>query len=184
MRWRKDLIALGVWPALSALIMRQNRGLDLRSLGVRDAVDPRSGFRWRGLRVFFSYAHADHARIRRIYQRLSRLQGVEVWLDHERLAAGAAWETVIASAIQVSDVVVVCLSKRAIQRGGYVQREIDLALHAADERSAGLSIVPIKLEECEPDPRLRRWQWVVMSDRDGMERLLTAIRQRARRSAR
>jgi TIR domain len=181
MRWRRDLVALGVWPALSALIMRHNRSLDLERLAHRDAIESRSAFRWRGLRVFFSYAHADRARTRSMYDRLSRLRGVEVWRDDRRLVPGMTWEPVIERAIQASDVVVVCLSRRALQRGGYVRQEIEVALDAANQRSAGLSIIPVKLEECRPDPRLRRWQWVSMSDGDGMKKLLGAVRGRARR---
>jgi hypothetical protein len=179
MRWRDDLVAQGVWPALHALIARRNRGLDVQAL--QSVTDSLPTFRWGRLRVFFSYAHADRRRVRHLYRRVGRLRGVDVWRDDERLGPGVQWGDTIEAAIDASDVVIICLSRGALRRGGYVGREIDLALRAADERTGGgFSVIPVKLEECRPEPRLRRWQWVTLSDRRGLVRVVDAIRARAR----
>ena len=182
MRRAEDLVAEGVWPALNDLIARRNHGLDVERWASGAAIDEASGFRWHRLRVFFSYARDDKRRAQRIYTALTRLRGVDVWRDDERIAPGVAWERMVRRAIEVSDVVVICLSRRALRAGGYVRREINLALRAADARSGNMSIVPVKLEPCAPDPRLRRWQWLSLSrDGDGLLRLLQTVRQRARR---
>jgi hypothetical protein len=90
---------------------------------------------------------------------------------------GVNWERTIETAIHWSDVVVVCLSMRALRRGGYVRRAIALAPRAANERPPdGLAIIPINLEECRPVPRLRRWQWISPSTPRGRKQLLDTLR--------
>jgi hypothetical protein len=178
MRRREDLIAEGVWPALQALIGRRNRSVELRALTRRTATV--TVFRWGRLRVFLSYAHADRGRVRHLYRRLSRLRGVDVWRDDKRLAPGVLWERMIEVAINASDIVIVCLSRRALRRDGYVHREIKLAVRTADQRpGTGFGIIPVKLEQCRPDARLRRWQWVAAFDRGGVVTLVDAVRERA-----
>ncbi len=133
----------------------------------------------RPLKVFLCHASADKPAVRNLYQRLIA-DGVDVWLDAESLIAGQNWQVEIPKAIRNSDVVIVCLSERSINKEGYVQREIKFALDVADEKPEGtIFIIPARLEECRVPDRLNMYHWVELFEKDGYERLLRALRMRA-----
>ena len=114
-----------------------------------------------------------------MYERL-RDSGADLWLDEHELLPGQDWEREITRAVRASDVVVVCLSKNSITKSGYVQKEIRYILDVADEKPEGtIFLVPLRLEECDVPERLRRWQWVDLFEREGFEKLLTALEERA-----
>src|SRR5271157_3276355 len=61
-------------------------------------------------RVFISYARKDAAQLaQRLQQGLSE-QGVDAWLDTQRLAGGAAWTSEIERAIDASQVVLALMT--------------------------------------------------------------------------
>lgn len=142
----------------------------------------------RQLRVFLCHAAADKPLARDLYQRLRQL-GADVWFDEESLLPGQEWSAEIQRALKDSDLVIVCLSPRAVNKVGYIQKEIRYALDCADEQPEDtVYIVPVKLEECEVPNRLRRWQWVNLWENHGFDRLAQTLHARAadlwRRSAR
>lgn len=49
------------------------------------------------LKVFLCHAHADADKVRALYARLKR-EGVDIWLDKEKLLPGAGWELEIRKA--------------------------------------------------------------------------------------
>lgn len=134
----------------------------------------------RPLRVFLCHSRIDKPNVRNLYQRL-RADGFQPWLDEEELIGGQDWDVEIAQAVRDSDIVVVCLSRNATSRTGYVHREIKYALDIADQQPEGtVFIIPVRLEECEVPERLRRWQWINLFDELGYERLVRALRHRAK----
>lgn len=131
------------------------------------------------LRVFLCHASEDKTTVRGLYQRL-RADGIQAWLDAEELVAGQDWQYEIPKAVRTSDIVIVCLSKKSVNKAGFVQKEIKYALDAADEQPEGtIFIIPLRLEECEVPERLRRWQWINWFEGDGYERLRRALKIRA-----
>jgi len=133
----------------------------------------------RQLRVFLCHASGDKPAVRDLYRRL-RSDGIAPWLDEEDLLPGQDWELEISKAVRSSDAVIICLSRRAITKAGFVQKEIKDALDVADEQPEGaIFLIPLRLEECEAPERLRRWQWVDLFRETGYERLLRALRARA-----
>src|SRR4051794_23445079 len=86
----------------------------------------------RRLRVFLCYSSGDKQIVHDLYKRLVAA-GVEPWLDEEDLLPGKRWEIEVLSAIQSSDVILVCLSQGAINKRGYVQKEIKYASEIADQ---------------------------------------------------
>lgn len=60
----------------------------------------------------------------RILYNLLSTEGLDVWLDEERLAPGQDWELEIRKAVRNCHIAIVCLSPRSITKAGFVQREI------------------------------------------------------------
>ena len=53
----------------------------------------------RPLKVFLCHAHADRDAVRGLYTRLTK-DGVDAWLDKERLLPGQDWELEIRKAVR------------------------------------------------------------------------------------
>ncbi len=139
--------------------------------------------RWaapRPLRVFLCHSSSDKALVRRLYRRLQS-EPVDPWLDEDKLLPGQDWDQEIARAVRAADVVLVCLSREAVNRAGFVQREIRYALDVADQQPEGtIFLIPAKLETCDVPERLRRWHWVELFEPEGYEGLLRALQERSR----
>jgi len=133
----------------------------------------------RQLKVFLCHASGDKPTVRDLYHRL-RADGIDPWFYEENLLPGQDWQLEIPKAVRSSDAVIICLSRKAITKAGYVQKEIKYALDVADEQPEGtIFLIPLRLEECDVPERLRRWQWVDLFRETGYERLLRALRARA-----
>jgi hypothetical protein len=131
------------------------------------------------LGVFLCHSSNDKAVVRDLYQRLWR-EGIDPWLDEQKLLPGQDWPLEIANAVRTSHAVIVCLSQSSVSEAGYVQMEIKYALDVADLQPEGaIFIIPLRLEECDVPNRLRHWQWVDLFDDNGYERLMLALRKRA-----
>jgi hypothetical protein len=113
----------------------------------------------RPLKVFLCHAHSDKDAVKALYARLTK-DGVDAWLDKEKLLPGQDWELEIRKAVREADVVVVCLSKQ-FNQAGFRQKEVRLALDTAMEQPEGeIFIIPARLEECDTLESLRKWHWV------------------------
>jgi formylglycine-generating enzyme required for sulfatase activity len=131
------------------------------------------------LRVFLCHSSGDKPAVRELCRRLCA-EGIDAWLDEEKLLPGQDWQLEIPKAVCTSDVVIVCLSRGSVTKAGYVQKEIKFALDVADEQPEGtIFLIPALLEECEVPERLSRWQWVNLHEAKGYKRLMHALRVRA-----
>lgn len=132
----------------------------------------------RPLKVFLCHAHADRDPVRKLYTRLTK-DGVDAWLDKEKLLPGQDWEYEIRKGVREADVVVVCLSKQ-FNQAGFRQKEVRLALDTAMEKPEGeIFIIPARLEECDTLESLRKWHWVDLFEGDGYEILMRTLQIRA-----
>src|SRR6266487_5069005 len=133
----------------------------------------------RPLKVFLCHASGDKPVVRELYKRLVA-EGVDAWLDQEKLLPGQDWRVEIPRAVREADVVVICLSNRSITKEGYVQREIKFALDSAQEKPEGtIFLIPARLEDCIVPEQLDRWQWVDLFDENGFIKLLRSLKLRA-----
>lgn len=133
----------------------------------------------RPLKVFLCHASGDKPPVRELYNRLTT-EGVDAWLDQEKLLPGQDWRMEIPRAVREADVVVICLSKKSITKEGYVQKEIKFALDIAEEKPEGtIFLIPARLEDCSVPERLNRWQWVDLYEENGFIKLLRSLKLRA-----
>lgn len=133
----------------------------------------------RRLKIFLCYASDDNLAAKSLYQFL-REHGFDVWFDEEELLPGQYWKNIIPDEVRNSDVVVVCLSDRSVNKEGYVQTEIKVALDAADEKPENtIYLIPVKLEECNVPKRLSHLHWVDLFKSTGHEKLVKALNVRA-----
>ncbi len=131
------------------------------------------------LRLFLCHSSVDKPSVREFYQRLKN-DNFDPWLDEEVILPGQDWELEVKKAVRAVDVVLVCLSRASVERSGFANKEIKLALDVADEKPEGqIFIIPVKLEECRVPDRLRKWHWVNLFEERGYEKLLRAFQARA-----
>lgn len=132
----------------------------------------------RPLKVFLCHSSTDKPAVFDLFERLVG-DGVDAWLDKEKLLPGQDWELEIRKAVREADLVIVCLSKE-FNRAGFRQKEVKLALETALEKPDGeIFIIPARLEECETLESLRRLHWVDLFEDDGYKKLTQALSLRA-----
>jgi hypothetical protein len=153
------LVSLGVrycWDSMGAPVANEGKPVDAK-------------------RVFLCHSSADKSVVRQLYGRLLA-DGFRPWLDAEDLIPGQDWDYEIRKAIRTSDIILVCLSEESVGRTGYVQKEIRMALDAADKRPEGsIFVIPACLEPCILPERLNRWHRVDLYTDDGYRKLRRAI---------
>jgi len=114
----------------------------------------------RPLRVFLCHSSDDKPIVREIFNRLDSEGWINAWLDEKKIYPGQDWNYEIERAVEQADVILVCLSKNSVTKEGYFQKELTKILDLADEKPEGtVYIIPVRLEECEPPKRIRRWQY-------------------------
>jgi hypothetical protein len=132
------------------------------------------------LKIFLCHSSADKPQVRQLHDLLLK-NGAAPWLDAEQLLPGQDWNLEINKALDDSDVILVCLSKSSVDKEGYVQREVRIALDRALEMPEGrIFLIPVRLEECELPSRLKTYQYVDLFVENGIEKLIKSLNIRAK----
>lgn len=133
-----------------------------------------------GLIVFLCHCSEDKAVVREI-DRMLKADGFRPWFDEADIPPAAEWDDEIQRALRMSDAVVVCLSKTFSRKEGYVQKELRAAMELALEKLDGAKfLIPVRLEECDVLPGLKKYQYIDWFQPEGHEKLMLALRERAR----
>lgn len=128
--------------------------------------------------IFLIHAHADREAVYKLFQRMQK-EGINVWLDSERLMPGQDWQNEIRNALLKCDAVVVCLSRAFDQKRGYRHEELKLAIEKADLLPDDeVFIIPARLEECEVPDSLRHLHRVDLFRAGGFKKLIGALKNR------
>ena len=131
----------------------------------------------RALNVFLIHTHRDRKAVHDLYSCLVE-DGISPWLDSERLLPGQDWRHEIRRSILMSDIAIVCLSRRFIRHHGYCQEELKIALQKAKLLSDGeVFIIPVRLEECDIPASLARWHCVDLFKAGGYRKLVRSLRR-------
>ena len=100
----------------------------------------------RKLRVFLCHSSNDKPAVRELYKRLNAEGWIDPWLDEENLYPGQEWDLEIEKAVEQTDVVLVSLSTRSVDKEGYIQKELRFVLNIAETKPEGaIFIVPLRL---------------------------------------
>jgi hypothetical protein len=128
--------------------------------------------------IFLIHAHSDKETVHKLYQRLAK-DGLNVWLDAERLQPGQDWQNEIRNALLKCDIVLVCLSQGFDKQHGYRHEELKLALEKANFLpNDEVFIIPVRLEECDMPESLRHLHRVDLFKAGGYKKLIGALRER------
>jgi hypothetical protein len=131
------------------------------------------------LSVFLCHSHEDKPTVHDLYKRL-RAEGLDPWLDKEKIFGGQDWRQETLKALRNSHAVIVCLSKESINKRGFVQNEIKQAIDVANEQPEGTNfLMPLKLEECKIPEQLSRWHCISLFEENGYKRLIDSLLIRA-----
>ena len=102
-------------------------------------------------KVFICYAREDKHNALRLFEDL-KARGAEAWIDEKNLRAGQDWEMEIRRSIKESDFFISVLSSKSVNKRGFVNKEIKLALSVLDEFPKGsIFFIPVRLDECIPN---------------------------------
>lgn len=128
-------------------------------------------------KVFLSYARSDAEIVDRIALDLEA-EGINVWLDRERLTPGDLWAEQIAKALQATEFLVVFISK-ASSKSKWVTSEFAAAFSKL-RSTGGTRIIPVLLEDVSELPSsLAHIQYAdfTKSYDAGMRDLLSALKE-------
>ncbi|GGI21007.1 TIR domain-containing protein [Bradyrhizobium guangdongense] len=126
--------------------------------------------------IFVSYASPDKDRVVKYYDYLVSI-GYDVWIDCRRLKAGQNWDFEIKRALNRAAIIIVFISNQSVDRRGYAQREIKIALDKAEEKLIDdIYVIPVLLNDDAPLPdQIRGIHIVKASDPSCEEQIKDAI---------
>jgi len=126
-------------------------------------------------RIFLSYARQDGIAFQPFYKFLC-VMGYSVWMDTYSLPPGIQFPAEIEKAIEHSDYFVACLSHVSVDKYGYVQFELKLALEELAKYPEGkIYLIPARLDDCQVPHSMRKTNWVDMFQPGALIKLLQAF---------
>jgi len=123
------------------------------------------------LKIFLCHTTKDKPQVLDYYYHLTDDGYSSVWIDEEKLIPGHDWKLEIEKALQSSNVVIIFISKKSVNKEGYVQHEIKDAVKLAKKNTKPTLIIPAKLEECSTPENLSEWTSVDLYRKDGFRKL-------------
>jgi len=130
----------------------------------------------RKLSVFFCHASQDKPIVRELCQRLSENDWIDPWLDEKKLLPGEDWRTSIEEAVELADLIVICLSTNSVNKEGFVQKELRYAREISLEKPEdSIFLVPVRFNECDIPRGLRFIQWANYFDENKEQRYLYSV---------
>jgi hypothetical protein len=132
------------------------------------------------VRVFLAYAAEDRALVRKLYRALQKA-GFEPWMDEQKLLPGQNWPRAVERAMDLSDFVLACFSRRSTGKRGYFQCELRYALDLAARMPLDdVFFVPVRFDDCElPRHIVESVHYVDMFPnwKRGVQSLISSIRR-------
>jgi hypothetical protein len=107
-------------------------------------------------KVFIAYVHEDGDAAEQVFTELTAA-GFDPWLDRRKLMPGQNWPRSVEDAINFSDFVVACFSKRSVSKKGGFQSEVRYALDCATRMPLDeVFLIPVRFDECQVPFRIQK----------------------------
>lgn len=142
--------------------VREGSAIDIDGVGSFELNEGEVVFQSSGkIQVFIAYASEDRVHARHLYRALKD-RGLEPWMDEQKLLPGQNWPRAIERAIEASDYVLMCFSRRSVGKRGFFQSELRYALDvAAYVPLDQIFLLPVRLSECKiPQQIARQTQYI------------------------
>lgn len=125
--------------------------------------------------VFLSYAKEDVKNASSLYKFLID-EGFTVWYDKEDLLGGEKWEIVIEKEIKSCGIFLSCLSNKAVNKRGFIQKEQKIALEVVQTLPENkVFIIPLKFEECDLPYSLEGYHCIDYFKENGKKKLRASL---------
>jgi hypothetical protein len=134
----------------------------------------------RPLKVALLYSTIDKDEVIKIYSNLKK-DGFSPWMDIYNISPGEETMSAVSSAVIGCDVILLCLSRKAISQEVHLQDSFQFAINYVNSHPQGHTyLFPLKLDDCDIPNILREWQWVSLYDdyARGWQRLIFAMLER------
>jgi len=158
MRAKKPADAAGLVARIVRECVREGAAVEIDGIG-RFAPSRKGGLGFQPQtrpRVFLAYGEEDLAAVRRLASAL-RSRGFDPWVDKVKLLPGQNWPRAIENAIEATDFFIGCFSCSSVSKRGTFQGELRFALECARRMPLDeVFLIPVRLDECEVPPRIRR----------------------------
>lgn len=129
------------------------------------------------IQIFLCHAQEDEIPALNFYEKLYSF-GLKPWMSKKDILPGERWELRIKQAIQQSDIVLIFLSNKSVQKRGYLQKEIRFVLEKSQEMlDIDIYVIPIRLDDCDVPEALRDYQWIDWFKEPDLDRLVLAIKR-------
>lgn len=133
-----------------------------------------------GGRIFLCHASEDKAAVVALYAALARA-GLRPWIDARDIPPASEWDRQIRSALSGASVVVICMSQRMLAKGGYVQREMEMARELASQPAApALQLIVGTLDGCSVPEAYSAFFTVDLTHSGGAQALVEAAKSAQR----
>ncbi|KAB1593815.1 TIR domain-containing protein [Burkholderia cepacia] len=129
------------------------------------------------LKVFVSYAKEDRDLALKYYDLLLQ-EGTAPWMDVKHLLPGQNWEAEIDKAFSDANVVVLLMSKKSVNKRGFVQREANDAIERLRyKQPTDIYVIPLLLEPCDvPGHIAGRLQYVDLNTAGAWEQVQASLK--------
>jgi hypothetical protein len=127
--------------------------------------------------VFLSYASPDRDRVIPIYDFLLD-NDFTPWIDAKQLLPGQNWEFEVNKALDSALLIIIFVSENSVNRTGYVQKELRIALSKLQEHPIHhIYVIPVILDRnASIPPQLSGLQYIYFDTPDFHSRLLDALK--------
>jgi hypothetical protein len=133
------------------------------------------------LKIFLSYASEDKIAVSKYYDLLKQ-NGLSAWMDCFDILPGQNWDLEITKALSASDIIILFLSCRSLNKRGYLRKEISVALENLRLRMQDdIYLIVVKLEPCDVPAELQARQWADLTEADGWDKVKRAMKEAVRK---
>ncbi len=132
--------------------------------------------------VFISYAKDDIESISKICSDLDKF-GVSYWVDYKSILPGQDWQYEIDEALSKCRYFLAILSSNSVNKVGYVQKELKLALNKLSLYPKDkIYLLPARIENCTPiEKEIKDLQWVDLfpseNYENGLKKIINSVRK-------